>query len=144
LPITFYRGVEQLPQFEEYAMKGRTYRYFKGDPLYAFGFGLSYSTFRYSNLKTSRAADGGHISVRVKNDSTREGDEVVQLYVDGAGGADDPTRSLRGFERVRLRAGESRDVAFKLAPQDVPKAKTRISVGGGQPVAQVPHVQGVL
>ena len=125
-------------------MKNRTYRYFKSDPLYGFGFGLSYSTFRYSNLKTSRAADGGHISVRVKNESTHEGDEVVQLYVDGAGGADDPIRSLRGFERIHLRAGESRDVQFKLDPRDVPKAKTHFSVGGGQPVAQVQHVQGVL
>jgi beta-glucosidase len=144
LPVTFYRGVEQLPPFEDYSMKNRTYRYFKSDPLYGFGFGLSYSTFRYSNLKTSRAADGGHISVRVKNESTHEGDEVVQLYVDGAGGADDPIRSLRGFERIHLRAGESRDVQFKLDPRDVPKAKTHFSVGGGQPVAQVQHVQGVL
>jgi len=144
LPVTFYRGVEQLPAFEEYAMKGRTYRYFKGDPLYGFGFGLSYSTFRYSDLKTSRANDGAHIAVRVKNDSAREGDEVVQLYVDGPGGADDPIRSLRAFQRIHLRAGESRDVEFQLAPRDVPKAPTRIGVGGGQPVPQVSHVEGIL
>jgi beta-glucosidase len=144
LPVTFYRGVEQLPPFEDYAMKGRTYRYFKGNPLYGFGFGLSYSSFRYSDLKTSRGADGARVSVTVKNDSAREGDEVVQLYVDGAGGADDPIRSLRGFERVHLRAGESREVAFKLDPEDVPKAPARIGVGGGQPVAPVAYVQGTL
>jgi beta-glucosidase len=144
LPVTFYRGVEQLPPFEDYAMKGRTYRYFKGGPDYGFGFGLSYSTFRYSDLKTSRAADGARIGVRVKNDSAREGDEVVELYVDGAGGAGDPIRSLRGFARIHLGAGESRDVAFKLAPEDVPKAPARVSVGGGQPVAPVAYVQGTL
>jgi len=144
LPVTFYRGVEQLPAFEDYAMKGRTYRYFKGNPLYGFGFGLSYSTFRYSDLKASRASDGARVSVTVKNDSARDGDEVVQLYVDGAGGADDPIRSLRGFERVHLRAGESREVAFKLAPEDVPQSPVRISVGGGQPVAPATYVQGTL
>ena len=144
LPITFYRGVDQLPPFEEYSMTGRTYRYFKGDSLYGFGFGLSYSTFRYSDLKISRTADGAHVTVRVKNDSARDGDEVVQFYVDGPGGADDPIRSLRGFERIHLRAGESRDVEFHLAPQDVPKAPTHIGVGGGQPVPQVSHVEGIL
>jgi beta-glucosidase len=144
LPVTFYRGVEQLPPFEEYAMKGRTYRYFKGNPAYGFGFGLSYSTFLYSDLRTSRAADGARIAVSVKNDSAREGDEVVQLYVDGPGGADNPIRSLRGFERIHLGAGESRDVEFHLAPEDVPLAPVRIGVGGGQPVAPVAYVQGML
>ena len=80
----------------------------------------------------------------MKNDSAREGDEVVQLYVDGAGGADDPIRSLRGFERIHLGAGESRDVEFHLAPEDVPLAPVRIGVGGGQPVAPVAYVQGML
>src|SRR5271157_1289813 len=144
LPVTFYRGVEQLPPFDSYAMKGRTYRYFRGNPIYGFGFGLSYSTFRYSDLKTSRGADGARVSVTVKNDSAREGDEVVQLYVDGAGGADDPIRSLRGFERVHLGAGESRVVEFNLAPEGVPKGLVRVSVGGGQPVAPVAFVQGTL
>ena len=144
LPVTFYRGVEQLPPFEDYSMKNRTYRYFTGDPLYSFGYGLSYSTFRYSNLKTARNASGATISVRVKNDSKRDGDEVVQLYVNGAGGADDPARSLRGFRRLHLRAGESTDVEFKLAGTDVPKEKTKISVGGGQPVAGVAHLEGTL
>jgi beta-glucosidase len=144
LPVTFYRGVEQLPPFEEYAMKGRTYRFFKGDPLYSFGFGLSYSTFRYSGLKARRTVDGAHVTVRVTNASAREGDEVVQLYVDGSGGADDPIRSLRAFDRVHLGAGESRTVEFILAPWDFPPVPTRIGVGGGQPVPQIAHVEGVL
>jgi beta-glucosidase len=125
-------------------MKGRTYRYFKGEPLYPFGFGLSYSTFRYSSLSAKRSATGASVSVRVKNDSSREGDEVVQLYVDGAGGADDPIRSLRGFKRVHLAAGETRQVEFTLAPEDLPKAKTRISVGAGQPGPGVSHLEATL
>ncbi len=144
LPVTFYKSVDQLPPFDDYAMQGRTYRYFRGDALYGFGFGLSYSTFRYSNLQTQRRATGGRVSVRVKNASNREGDEVVQLYIDGSGGADDPIRQLRGFERVHLKAGESRDVTFAVVAADLPTAKTRISVGGGQPVGPVPHVTGVL
>jgi beta-glucosidase len=144
LPVTFYRGVEQLPPFEDYAMKGRTYRYFKGDVAYGFGFGLSYSTFRYSNLQTSRTADGARVTVTVKNDSARDGGEVVQLYVDGAGGTDDPIRSLRGFERIHLRAGESRQVEFDLPSGDFAKGPVRVSVGGGQPVAPVEFVQGTL
>jgi len=144
LPVTFYRGVDQLPPFEDYSMQNRTYRYFTGNPLYGFGFGLSYSTFQYSGLKTTRNASGVAISVRVKNDSKRDGDEVVQLYVNGAGGSEDPIRSLRGFRRVHLKAGEASTVEFQLAPADVPKEKTRISVGGGQPLAGVAHIEGVL
>jgi beta-glucosidase len=142
LPVTFYRGVDQLPPFEDYSMKNRTYRYFKGEPLYGFGFGLSYSQFQYSRLRGVRTAKGARIFVRVKNESTRDGDEVVQLYLDGAGGTDDPIRQLRGFQRVHLRAGETRDVEFAI--EDVPKNKVRMSVGGGQPVGRTPHVEGML
>jgi beta-glucosidase len=144
LPVTFYKSVDQLPPFEDYAMKGRTYRYFTGQPLYGFGFGLSYSKFSYSALRAERNPQSGHVSVRVKNDSAREGDEVVQLYVDGAGGPEDPIRSLRGFERVHLRAGESREVQFDVPSADLPVGKAKISVGGGQPVAGVSHVEGTL
>jgi beta-glucosidase len=144
LPVTFYKSVEQLPKFEDYAMKGRTYRYFKGEALYGFGFGLSYSKFIYSGLRTQRDAAGARLSVRVKNDSTRDGDEVVQLYVSGGGGADDPIRNLRGFERIHLRAGETREVEFTLGPAEVPKDRVRISVGGGQPMGQIARVDGTL
>ena len=144
LPVTFYRGVDQLPPFEDYSMNGRTYRYFKGDPLYGFGFGLSYAKFQYSGLRAQRTAGGAQVSVRVKNESTRDGDEVVQLYFAGTGGSDDPIRQLRGFERVHLRAGETREVQFTISAEDLPKDKVRISVGGGQPTGQIPHVEAVL
>jgi beta-glucosidase len=144
LPVTFYKNVDQLPKFEDYAMKGRTYRYFAGDALYGFGFGLSYSKFIYSALRTERNPTGAKVSVRVRNNSTRDGDEVVQLYVSGDGGADDPIRNLRGFQRIHLRAGEAREVDFTLGSADLPKDKAKISVGGGQPVGEIAHVDGTL
>jgi len=144
LPVTFYKGVDQLPPFTDYAMKGRTYRYFKGEPLYPFGFGLSYSTFAYSDLRAKRTPTGAAISATVKNTSSRDGDEVVQLYVGGGSEEDAPIRTLRGFQRVHLRAGESRQVNFALGAGDMPKAAVEISVGGGQPVGNTPHVPGTL
>ena len=144
LPVTFYKSASQLPAFDDYAMKGRTYRYFKGDALYGFGYGLSYSTFQYSNLSARRTAKGAQIAVRVKNASALEGDEVVQLYVNGSGGADDAIRQLRGFQRVHLKPGETRTVEFALGTEDVPKNKVRISVGGGQPVGTVARVEAEL
>ena len=142
LPVTFYKGIDQLPKFDDYSMDGRTYRYFKGDPLYAFGYGLSYSTFQYSAAKARRTAAGAEVSVRVKNASGPEGDEVVQLYVTGAGGPEDAIRSLRGFERVHLRAGESKDVKFTVGKEDLPKqGKVQFTVGGGQPAGTVPYAE---
>jgi beta-glucosidase len=142
LPVTFYRSVEQLPPFTDYAMKGRTYRYFAGEPLFPFGFGLSYSTFAYSGLVAMRTPQGASVRVTVRNTSTRDGDEVVQLYVEGGSTQGAPIRSLRGFQRVHLRAGESREVTFTVAGEDVPRAGVEISVGGGQPAPGVPHVRG--
>ncbi|MGD0696939.1 MAG: glycoside hydrolase family 3 C-terminal domain-containing protein [Terriglobia bacterium] len=144
LPVTFYKSMDQLPPFTDYNMKGRTYRYFKGEPLYPFGYGLSYSTFAYSGLSAKRTAGGAKIRATVKNTSSREGDEVVQLYIAGGSEEDAPIRSLRGFQRIHLRAGESREVMFTLAAEDVPKATVEISVGGGQPVGNTSHVKGSL
>jgi beta-glucosidase len=148
LPVTFYTGFDQLPGFEDYAMKNRTYRYFSGKPLYPFGYGLSYSKFEYSNLQLSpadlKAGDPLSVAVQVKNVSQRDGDEVVQLYLNfpSMGGA--PIRALRAFSRVHLGAGESRQVAFSLPTRDlshvndagdrvISAGSYRITVGGGQP-----------
>jgi beta-glucosidase len=145
LPVTFYRSVDQLPPFEDYAMRGRTYRYFTGDPLYRFGFGLSYSTFVYSDLRTAIQADGAvRAMVRVRNSSSRDGDEVVQLYLSGGAKSTDPIRELKGFTRVHLRAGESRDVVFTVAPDPYWPRPFTLSVGGGQPVSGVSVVSAVV
>ena len=148
LPVTFYKGVEQLPEFEDYSMQNRTYRYFAGQPLYAFGYGLSYSTFQYSDLKLSsatlQAGSSLDVEVDVKNTSARDGDEVVQLYVSFPKMAGAPLRALRGFTRVHLNAGEQKHVKMTLGSRDlsyVNEAGDRlvaagdyvISVGGGQP-----------
>ena len=142
LPVTFYRSVNQLPPFEDYAMKGRTYRYFQGEALYPFGFGLSYSTFEYSGLRAERTAAGATVTARVRNASSIEGDEIVQLYLNGAGGPADPMRQLRGFQRIHLRAGETRDVSFTIASDDLPKGRAHVSVGGGQPIGTTARVEG--
>ena len=139
LPVTFYKGVDQLPKFDDYSMDGRTYRYFKGEPLYGFGYGLSYSGFQYSAPKGERTATGAEISVRVKNTSGPEGDEVVELYAIGA--PEGAIRSLRGFQRVHLRAGESKDVKFTIPAEDLPKNAVHFTVGGGQPVGKTPYVE---
>lgn len=120
LPVTFYKDVNDIPAFEDYAMKGRTYRFFKGTPLYAFGHGLSYTTFTYSALRTTRktlaARDSISISVDVTNSGARRGDEVVQLYARHVGSKmERSNRDLRGFKRVTLAPGERRTVKFTVA-----------------------------
>jgi len=122
LPITFYKADETLPAFDDYRMEGRTYRYFKCEPLYPFGYGLSYTHFAYSDLQLDRdkAAAGDHVKVtlKVKNTGPRDGDEVVQLYVKPLG---EPharvNEELRGFQRLHLKAGETQTVAFEITPQ---------------------------
>ena len=119
LPVTFYKDVKDLPPFEDYAMKGRTYRYFTGTPLYPFGHGLSYTTFAYRNLRTdvpSVSATGNvGVSVDVTNTGTRAGDEVVQLYVSHPSSkVTRAIKDLRGYRRVTLKPGETRTVRFTL------------------------------
>lgn len=150
LPVTFYKGAEQLPAFEDYSMAHRTYRYFEGEPLYLFGYGLSYSSFSYSNLKLSKtkltAGERLQIEAQVANTSKRDGDEVVQVYISFPKVPGAPRRALRGFTRIHLNAGESRSVQFALNDRDlsyVNEAGTRlvgagkysITVAGGQPGA---------
>ena len=144
LPVTFYKSTDQLPSFTDYAMKGRTYRYFTGDVLYPFGYGLSYSTFAYSGLTMKRNATGAEVRATVKNTSSREGDEVVQLYVGGGAGDGTPIRSLRGFQRIHLGAGQIRQLSFKVAAGDLPKATVAVSVGGGQTLGNTSYVKGAL
>jgi beta-glucosidase len=123
LPVTFYRSVQQLPPFADYDMKGRTYRYFTGEPLYAFGYGLSYTRFDYSDLQTTTSSLGANdafeVSVAVKNVGERAGDEVVQLYVRSVSPSRPmPIEQLRGFARVTLQPGERKRVTFRLRPVD--------------------------
>jgi beta-glucosidase len=159
LPVTFYTGVEQLPPFEGYAMKGRTYRHFKGKPLYPFGYGLSYTTFSYSGLTLSKSAikagDALTAEVTVTNTGKREGDEVAQLYLAFPHVAGAPLRALRGFKRVHLKANEAQTVQFELKDRDlsmvteagapiVVKGKYYVSIGGGQPDTEAPSVAGTF
>ena len=149
LPVTFYKSVDQLPPFDDYSMQGRTYRYFKGEPLYPFGFGLSYTKFDYSNVRFSaksvKAGEPISVSVDVTNIGAREGDEVVQLYLtDVAASVPVPIRTLVGFDRISLQPRQKRTVTFKITPRQMSLINGRdkrviepgefaISIGGGQP-----------
>jgi len=156
LPVTFYASLDQLPPFEDYSMKGRTYRYFTGKPLYGFGYGLSYTNFTYSNLKLSsskmKAGDPLSVEADVTNSGKRPGDEVVQLYLRGPQTAGAPQRSLRSFERLTLQAGETKHVLFNLDSAHLSEVDATgvraveagdfdIFLGGGQP-SQGPGVEG--
>ncbi len=154
LPITVYRTVDDLPPFDDYSMAGRTYRYFRGTPLYPFGYGLSYTRFAYDRLKLGRpriaAGQSVEVTVRVRNTGPRDGAEVVQLYVSHPGKSS-AIRSLRGFQRVTLAKGEARDVRFTLdadalsmvdaaGRRHVSAGEVRLWIGGGQP-DQPAHLQ---
>lgn len=116
LPVTFYRAAVDLPPFNDYRMAGRTYRYFRGTPLYPFGHGLSYTDFRYRGLKFPARITAGQpfeLSFTLTNAGPRDGAEVVQVYVSRAG-AGAPIRSLKGFQRITLKAGDRRRLHFTL------------------------------
>jgi beta-glucosidase len=159
LPVTFYTGTEQLPPFEDYAMKGRTYRYFEGKPLYPFGYGLSYTTFSYRGMrlpkKVINAGDPLTAEVTVTNTGKREGDEVAQLYLSFPNVPGAPLRALRGFQRVHLKPGESQKVHFELKDRDlsmvsdagepiIAEGNYAVSIGGGQPNTGAPTVAGTF
>ena len=157
LPVTFYEDIQQLPKFEDYSMKGRTYRYFTGTPLWPFGYGLSYTRFQYGGLTlptaSVKAGRPVRASVTVTNSGKVEGDEVVQLYLSFPNVSGAPIRALRGFRRVHLVPGQSETVAFDLSARDVsmvnddgeiiiPAGKFGVSIGGGQPGSGLPTVSG--
>jgi beta-glucosidase len=158
LPVTFYKSADQLPPFEDYRMAGRTYRYFKGEPFFPFGHGLSYTRFQYTRLQVSpkriKSSEAIRISVDVQNVGERAGDEVVQLYVsDVAASVPVPIRQLQGFERINLAVGEKKTVAFTLTPAQmslidangqraVEPGKFRVAVGGGQPGGEAQVLTG--
>ena len=148
LPVTFYKGVDQLPNFEDYGMANRTYRYFSGKTLYPFGYGLSYTKFSYSNLSVPEqgiaAGQPVAVDVAVTNTGKLPGDEVVQLYLKFPPVKGAPLIALRGFERIHLDAGASKKVHFELEQRDlgmvtedgnpiIAPGDYTISVGGGQP-----------
>jgi beta-glucosidase len=132
LPVTFYQSADQLPGFDDYSMKGRTYRYFQGEPLYPFGYGLSYTTFSYRGIDCPERAPANHdvpVSVEVRNTGKLDGEEVVQLYVKRDG-----VRSLEGFRRIALKVGERRIVKFVLRASQLPKSGVAgIAIGGRLP-----------
>ena len=115
LPITFYKSTEQLPDYEDYSMRGRTYRYFN-DPLFAFGHGLSYTTFNIGEGKIKKNGEDHILTTTVSNTGKRDGAEVVQVYIRDLSDPDGPLKSLRAFQRVHLKAGESKTVSLTLTP----------------------------
>lgn len=112
LPVTFYKSADQLPDFEDYRMAGRTYRYFRGEPLFPFGHGLSYTTFSHENMKYD--AKKSVLTLDVTNTGKRDGDDVVQVYIRNTTDTDGPIKTLRAYSRVSLKAGERRTVAIDL------------------------------
>ena len=148
MPVTVYKSVDQIPPFNDYSMRGRTYRYFKGEPLFAFGFGMSYSHFAYSSVKLStNKLDAGSpldVDADVRNTGQRDGDEVVELYLSFPKSPLVPIRALRAFTRMHLKAGETQHVHFTLSSRDlsevtetgeriVAPGEYQLSVGGSQP-----------
>jgi beta-glucosidase len=159
LPVTFYRSDSDLPSFNNYDMSNRTYRYFKGEALYPFGYGLSYTSFKYDNLiipATVKTGKNIMVNVKVTNTGKTDGEEVVQLYVANQNKSiHSPIKALKGFKRIALKAGESKLMQFQLTPDDVSvvdekgilqqlKGNMAISVGGGQPDVKNKTTSNVL
>ena len=159
LPVTFYASLDQVPPFEDYSMQNRTYRYFQGKPLYGFGYGLSFSTFEYSNLKLSapqlKAGAPLSVQVDVHNSSKIAGDEVAELYLEFPSAPGAPARALRGFTRAHLAPGETRHLSFNLKPRDlsmvnesgehvVAPGTYTVFVGGAQPSDTTSGVKATL
>jgi beta-glucosidase len=158
LPITFPKSVDQLPPYEDYGMKGRTYRYMTEDPLYPFGFGLSYTTFAYGDLQLSASEiqDDQPLTARVTVTNTGDtaGEEVVQLYLtDVEASVDVPLYSLRGFKRIGLQPGESKEVTFTITTDMLQTydeegnplledGRFRVTIGGASPSARVSRLGG--
>ena len=116
LPVTFYRSTADLPDFADYSMKNRTYRYFGGNPLYAFGHGLSYTKFDYTHLRAAATADGTiTVILDVTNSGSRDGDDVVQLYITPPEvSLPQEIRALCGFSRVHLKSGETKTITIAV------------------------------
>lgn len=149
LPVTFPKSVDDLPPYDDYNMADRTYKYMKKEPLFPFGFGLSYTTFEYSDLKLSKSAiskiESITASITVKNTGQYEGEEVMQLYLtDLAASVEVPQYALRGFQRVALKPGESKTIHFEVKPKDLnivdndgnsilEAGEFQISIGGSTP-----------
>lgn len=148
LPVTFPESLRQVPEFTDYSMKGRTYRYMTAEPLYRFGYGLSYTTFEYSNLRAMRKPGGPwEVFATVTNTGNREGDEVAQFYLaHTAPKFTAPIRELKGFRRLHLIPGESQTVRFPMTEKELSLVDAegkrvlvhdavRLFVGGHQPVS---------
>jgi beta-glucosidase len=148
LPVTFYSSLSQVPSFNDYSMKGRTYRYFADKPLYSFGFGLSYTSFTYSSIKlpssSIKAGDPVTIEGDVKNTGSVPGDEVVELYLTQPKASDTPIRVLAGFTRVHLDPGQSTHLSFPIDPRSIAQVDSKgnrvilpgdytVSLAGAQP-----------
>jgi beta-glucosidase len=147
LPLTFYSSLSQIPDFTDYSMKGRTYRYFDGKPLFPFGYGLSYTKFDYTDLKgpaVLAAGDPAKFEVTVTNSGPVAGDDVVELYLQQPAAFQTPIRTLAGFQRVHLDPGQSAQIQFSIAPRTLGQVDEQgnriilagrytVSVGGGQP-----------
>ena len=159
LPVTFYRSDKDLPDFRDYSMKNRTYRYFEGSPLYPFGYGLSYTKFEYGDPEPEAreipAGTDAVIRSSVRNAGDREADEIVQLYLQVPGaGITAPKRQLAGFRRVHLKPGESAEVCFTVTARQMAQidetgrcflrpGQFQVAVGGSQPDARSEELTGV-